>query len=160
MFPLFEQFRSMLMVSPAVPVKTQRPSGLTLNTRGEVSTFIGRAKTEVTLVDPQLGIVTLDCLRTVTGLTRLLTASSPDALDENFQKALAALRAKGRRYELRRNKKLNDRFIIFNNRCWALSSSLKDAGSAAITLIEIIDACPTVTDFIERKWVKSSVLSE
>jgi hypothetical protein len=61
---------------------------------------------------------------------------------------------------VRRNEKLNDRFILFNNRCWALSHSLKNAGSETITWVEIIDARQTVTDFIERKWVKSSAYSE
>jgi hypothetical protein len=159
MLPLFDQFRDILDTRPE-PEKISRPSGLSFSTRGEVSSFIGESRTDVTLVDPQMGVVTLDCLRSVSGATRLLTSAAPPAVDENFVKALKALKTKGHRFELRCSDTLNDRYIAFDNRLWALSHSLKEAGSSAISMIEIVDARKVLTDFFERKWVNSKVVSD
>jgi hypothetical protein len=157
MLPLFDQFGSILRGRPE-PVATKRPSGLHFSTRGELSTFIGEAHTEVTLVDPEMGVVTLDCLRSVSEPTRLLTSAASRAADENFIKGLKALKAKGREFELRRNDKLHDRYISFNHRCWVLSHSLKEAGAAAVGMMEIIDARTVLMDYIERKWIKSKIV--
>ena len=45
-----------------------------------------------------------------------------------------------------------DRFIVFNEKCWVLGVSLKDAGAKSLSLIEIKDNKQPILREIARKW--------
>lgn len=47
---------------------------------------------------------------------------------------------------------LHDRLIAFNDRCWLVGSSLKDAGSKDFHLTELVDSKKAVVDAVEDKW--------
>jgi hypothetical protein len=107
----------------------------------------------VLVVDPYVGVTTLDCLRLVTTPIRLLTGDSPKAIEDGFAAALADFKRQGFDVEVRRAPMLHDRHLSFNDRCWLIGSSLKDAGKKAFNCIELIDTKKAVVADLEAMWV-------
>jgi hypothetical protein len=124
--------------------------------KAEVREFLERAETAILLVDPYVGVGTLDCLRTVRVPIRLLTGSRENSVDAGFEAALKAFQAEGFQIEVRQHHKLHDRHLAFNERCWLIGSSLKDAGRKAFHTTEIVDAKAQVLAALEMKWNEAS----
>ena len=108
------------------------------------------------MVDPYVGVGTLDCLRTLRFPIRLLTGSRGNSVEAGFDAALKAFQAEGFKIEVRQHEKLHDRHFAFNERCWLVGSSLKDAGKKAFHTTEIIDARAEVLGALETKWKEGS----
>jgi hypothetical protein len=124
--------------------------------KAEVRDFLEKAETEILVVDPYVGVGTLDCLRSVKSPIRLLTGSHPKSIEDGFEKALAAFRGEGFQIEVRQHAKLHDRHVIFNERVWLIGSSLKDAGRKAFHTMEIVDFKAEVRATLEEKWAAGS----
>jgi hypothetical protein len=153
MLPLFQQFQQMLVREPPKPVAGARePSNYTFSDRTQLKVFLGRAQSDVFIVDPDISVTTLECLLNAKTTVRLLTAGGASAADPVFRKALKTLQSRGQRIEVRRHSDLHDRYVCFNHRCWALNMPLKDAGVAAISAIELIDLAAVVIEFVEGCW--------
>jgi hypothetical protein len=120
--------------------------------KAEVREFLEKAETEIFVVDPYVGFGTLDCLRSVKSPIRLLTGSHANSIEDGFENALNAFRAEGFQIQVRRHAKLHDRHVIFNERCWLIGSSLKDAGRKAFHTMEIVDSKAQVIAALEAKW--------
>ena len=120
--------------------------------KSEVREFLERAETPTLVVDPYIGVGTLDCLRTMKVPIRLLTGAQGNSIEVGFESALKAFESGGIKIEIRRNAKLHDRHIAFNERCWLVGSSLKDAGKKAFHATEIVDAKTEVLAALEAKW--------
>lgn len=114
--------------------------------------FLEQAQTPVLIVDPYVGVATLDCLRSVEQPIRLLTGTNPQAIEPGFGRALEAFIAEGFTIEVRQHSKLHDRHIVFNERCWLVGSSLKDAGKKSFHAMEIVDSKTQVVSDLETKW--------
>jgi hypothetical protein len=59
--------------------------------------------------------------------------------------------------EVRHHFKLNDRFLIFNGRCWMASCSVTEVGQVTLSLIECVDTKPVLVKEIGRKWREAKV---
>lgn len=130
---------------------TVRPSN-PFTAKAEVRELITIAKTPITVVDNYVGLGTLDCLREASQPIRLLTGAHDAAIEKDFQRHLIEFTAEGRTIEVKRHGKLHDRYIILNDRCWLIGSSLKDAGKKAFTMIEMTDTHDIVMRDVEDKW--------
>ena len=119
--------------------------------------FLSNAKTVLMIVDTQIGQTTFDCIQKVRTPIRLLTQQSLQDLAANSGRFLAEARAKGHDIETRRNLSLNDRFIVFNGRCWLINCSLVDLGKVTLSIIECVDTKPVVFKEIGRKWREAKV---
>jgi hypothetical protein len=124
--------------------------------KAEVREFLESAETPVLVVDPYIGVGTLDCFRTMKVPIYLLTGSHGNSIDAGFETALKAFQAEGFQIKIRRNAKLHDRHIAFNGRCWLVGSSLKHAGIKAFHTTEIVDAKAEVLAALETKWNEGS----
>jgi hypothetical protein len=124
--------------------------------KSEVREFLERAETPTLVVDAYIGVGTLDCFRTMKVPIRLLTGSQNNSIEAGFENALKAFQAEGFKIEVRRHAKLHDRHIAFNERCWLVGSSLKDAGKKAFHTMEIVDAKAEVLAALEAKWNTAS----
>lgn len=124
--------------------------------KSEVRELLAKAETDVLVVDKFVGVMTLDCFRSLTVPIRLLTGTHPDSVESGFDRALHALCSEGFRIEVRQHQKLHDRHIVFNDRCWLVGSSLKDAGRKAFHVMEIVDAKSEVVASLEAKWQKAT----
>lgn len=120
--------------------------------KSEVREFLEKAETPILVVDPFVGVGTLDCFRSVKVSIRLLTGKHANSIEQRFDAALQSFLAEGFQVDVRQHAKLHDRHIVFNQRCWLVGSSLKDAGKKAFHAIEIIDAKPEVIGALEGKW--------
>jgi hypothetical protein len=120
--------------------------------KSEVREFLERAGTSTLVVDPYIGVGTLDCFRTMRVPIRLLTGAQNSSIEAGFENALKAFEAEGFTIEVRRHAKLHDRHIAFNDRCWLVGSSLKDPGKKAFHTTEIVDAKAEVLAALEAKW--------
>src|SRR5262249_3900572 len=116
------------------------PEGSPFTAKSQVRELLATAATPVLVVDLYTGVGTLDCLRSVSTPTRLLTAS----IEPGFDSALAQFKSEGFRIDVRRVPMLHDRHLAFNDRCWLVGSSLKDAGKKAFHCIEVVDLRPVV----------------
>ncbi|MBT8370474.1 MAG: hypothetical protein KJO34_05895, partial [Deltaproteobacteria bacterium] len=74
-----------------------------------------------------------------------------------FGRLLSNFRARAHDIEIRQHLKLNDRFFIFNGRCWLVSCSLLDVGQVTLSVIECIDTKSVVVKEIGRKWREAKV---
>jgi hypothetical protein len=120
------------------PAEFTVPEGHPFSAKSEAREFIGDADTEVTVVDNYIGVGTLDCLRDVQRRVRLLTGAHDNSIETDFQRALKDFRSEGHAIEVRRHWKLHDRYILFNDRCWLVGSSLKDAGKKTFSVIDVV----------------------
>ena len=135
------------------PAEIVVADGKEFTAKSEIREFLASASTEVFVVDPYVGVGTLDCLRALAVPVRLLTGASPQSVENGFDAALRAFRGEGFRIDARRHTKLHDRHLVFNDRCWLVGSSLKDAGKKAFHAMEITDAKQDVIASLESKWV-------
>jgi hypothetical protein len=141
---------------PGVAREIVIAEGKPFTAKAEVREFLERAETEVLVVDPYVGVGTLDCLRTVRFPIRLLTGANANSMEGGFDGALKAFQAEGFQIEVRQHGKLHDRHLVFNERCWLIGSSLKDAGRKAFHTTEIIDSKAEVLGALETKWASGS----
>ena len=133
-------------------VKTKTLGSFIFSTKTEVQTFFSTAKTDVLIVDPWIGVGTLDCVVGVKSQIRLLTGKSPDSFQQGFEATLKRFRKKIPNLSIRLYKPLQDRYIVFNEKCWLMGASLKDAGVKSLSLIEIKDFKQPILREIARKW--------
>jgi hypothetical protein len=139
-----------------IPHEVATPGDRPYTAKAEVREFVARADTEILLVDPYIGVGTLDCLRSTYAPIRLLTGTRPNSIEDGFPKPLEAFRAEGHRITIRQHDRLHDRHFVFNDRCWLVGSSLRDAGKKAFHVMEIVDSKAEITTAIEAKWTEGT----
>jgi hypothetical protein len=139
-----------------IPEEVSVPENRPFTAKSEVRELVAMAETILTIVDNYVGIGTLDCLRDVRHSIRLLTGQQPNSIASGFDSGLRDLLTEGGKVEVRQHPKLHDRFILFNNRCWLVGSSLKDAGKKILNIIECVDVKDTIVSEVEKKWSEAS----
>lgn len=118
--------------------------------KSEIRDLIAVAKTDVFLVDPYVGTETLDCMIDCNHPIRIL--SNRDNTKSEFVRALTDFKKEKPQIEIRYDKTLHDRFLIFNQKCFLLGSSMKDAGKKMFNCIQIHDNYDTIVASLESKW--------
>lgn len=134
------------------PAEIAVPEGSPFTAKSQIRELLATASTPVLVVDPYVGVATLDCLRLVTTPIRLLTGGLPTSIESGFDSALADFKKEGFQIEVRRIPMLHDRHFVFNDRCWLVGSSLKDAGKKAFHCMEMVDLKSDVVQTLEKKW--------
>ena len=124
--------------------------------KSEVRELLGKADTPVTVVDGYIGAGTLDCLRDVQHAIRILTGDKGKSIENTFERILKDFRAEGHAVEVKTHPKLHDRYLLFNDRCWLVGSSLKDAGKKTFNVLELVDFRDVVLTEVEKKWTEGS----
>ena len=125
--------------------------------QGQLMKLLSTAKTPLTILDTEIGLATFNMIQLVKTPVRLLIGQAQQNLATNLDGTLIKLRKQGREIELRHHLKLNDRFIIFNGRCWMTSCSLVELGQVTLSMIECVDTKPVVVKEIGRKWREAKV---
>ncbi len=120
--------------------------------KSHVRDMLDQAITSVKIVDQYIGARTLDCLRGVTESIFILTGKKRQSLENGFSRSLEDFKAEGHIVEVRAHQNLHDRYMIFNDRCWLVGGSLKDAGKKTFSVIEVVDTKQAIIDSVERKW--------
>jgi hypothetical protein len=134
------------------PVQIKAPGSHIFSDKFEIQTYFSSAKSDVIIVDPWIGVGTLDCVVGVKSQIRLLTGKEPNSYEPGFEATIKRFRKKIPNIAIRLYTPLQDRFIVFNDRCWLAGASLKDAGATTLTLIEIKDHKQLILREIARKW--------
>jgi hypothetical protein len=142
--------------SPSLPTELSTPEYHHFTAKSQVREFIGKADTTIIIVDNYIGAGTLDCLRDAQQPIRLLTGEWDRCIENEFSPTLQDFRAEGFTIEVRRHKKLHDRYIIFSERLWLVGSSLKDAGKKSFNAIECIDSKSQIMAVVDAKWEEAS----
>ena len=130
---------------------------LNFTAKEQLHQFMSKCKTVLTLVDMQIGKTTFDCLKKVQTPIRLLTRQPRQDVAANVEGYIDEFRKDGHQIETRRLLRLNDRFIVFNGRCWLANRSLVDVGKATLTLIECVDTQTLMVKEIGRRWREAKV---
>jgi hypothetical protein len=134
------------------PSEIALPAGSGFSAKSRVRELLEQATGPIFVVDTYVGLGTLDCFRTIRQPIRLLTGVASNSMENGFDSALAAFQQEDRMIAVRRTAMLHDRHIVFNERCWLVGSSLKDAGRKAFNCIEVVDAKAQVIADLEAKW--------
>jgi hypothetical protein len=150
MAPVIREAQKLLEAS-AAPSEITVAAGNIFSAKSKVRELLETATGEVLIVDPYVGVGTLDCLRSLTVPVRLLTGMHQNSVEPDFDRAIAAFTAEGHQLQVRRVQHLHDRHLMFNDRCWLVGGSLKDAGKKPFHCIEIVDKAAVVAD-VEAKW--------
>jgi hypothetical protein len=135
----------------AAPSDITVAAGNVFSAKSKVRELLETATGAVFIVDPYVGVGTLDCLRSLTIPVMLLTGTYQNSVEPDFDRAIAAFTAEGHQLRVRRAPSLHDRHLIFNDRCWLVGGSLKDAGKKPFNCIEIVDKAAIIAD-LETKW--------
>lgn len=151
MSPVIQRAQELLATS-ASPSEIAVAAGNVFSAKSMVRELLETATTEIFIVDPYVGVGTLDCLRNIARPIRLLTGTQPNSIESCFDRALATFAAEGHQLQVRRVQQLHDRHLIFNDRCWLLGGSLKDAGKKPFNCIEISDQKAVVVVDLEGRW--------
>ena len=151
MTPVIREAQELLEDS-AAPSEIAVAAGNVFTAKSKVRELLQTAASEVFIVDPYVGLGTLDCLRDLTIPVRLLTGTHSNSIEAGFDRAIADFCVEGHQLEVRRVQALHDRHLNFNDRCWLLGGSLKDAGKKPFNCIEITDQKAMVVADLETKW--------
>ncbi len=146
-----------LLGTQTTPTEIAVPDGKPFTAKSEIRELIEKAEGEVFLVDAYIGITTLDCLRELQHPIKILTGQQKQSIESGFDTTLADFRAEGRTIEVRRHPKLHDRYLIFNERCWLIGGSIKDAGKKALNVIECLDSKDTISADVKKKWDEATI---
>jgi hypothetical protein len=125
--------------------------------KAKLAEFFSSTNTALAVVDTRVDKTTFDCLERVKKPIRLLVGQSEKDVIDDIGGYLAAFRTRGHELEIRRHLKLNDRFFIFNGRCWMASCSLVDVDQVTLSIIECVDTKPVVVKEVGRKWREGKV---
>ena len=123
--------------------------------KSKVRDLLGNAETRVVVIDNYVGVRSLDCLRDLNQPILIVTGAHNEKVKPEFERALDDFRRDGHLVEIRRHGGLHDRYISFNDRCWIVGSSLKDAGSRSFNIVEVKDTRVQVLDYIGAKIEES-----
>jgi hypothetical protein len=152
MIPQLQELKRYLN-APKPTARAAQPSvAISPTSKSSLVELFSRAKTDVTLVDTAPGAGSFECLRKVKSPIRLLTRKEAVNLDQNFIRALKMFRSKGRTVELRRYVDIQNCCILFNNRCWLASTSIKNAGNADFNIVEVVDFKSLIAGRINNWW--------
>jgi hypothetical protein len=144
-----------LLEASAAPSEITVAAGNIFSAKSRVRELLDTATAEVFVVDPYVGVGTLDCLCNLKVPIRLLTGSHAQAVDPGFDRAVQAFVGEGHALEVRQAPQLHDRHLVFNGRCWLVGGSLKDAGKKPFNCIEIFDKAAVIAD-LEARWGQGS----
>ena len=141
-----------LLETAAGPADIAVAAGNVFSAKSRVRELLETAQGEVFIVDPYVGLGTLDCLRDLKVPVRLLTGNQSTSIEAGFDRAVGDYLTEGHALEVRRAKQLHDRHLVFNDRCWLVGGSLKDAGKKPFNCIEIVDEKEVVVADLEVRW--------
>ncbi len=134
-----------------------RSANQSFTNRAKLARFMRTTQTAVAIVDTHVDSGTFECLQGVKKPIRLLVGQSEKEIIDDTGDDLAEFRRQGHEIEIRRHLKLNDRFHIFNGRCWMASCSLADVDPMRLCLIECVDTKAVIVKEIGRKWREGKV---
>jgi hypothetical protein len=157
MLPQLKKLQSFVAGSEKAALYAQSANRF-IKEQDQLIQLLGKAKTSLTIVDTQIGQATFDSIQLVKTPVRLLIGQSREDVAASLNGQLAQLRKQGREFDIRQHLKVNDRFIIFNGRCWMISCSLVEVGQVTLSLIECVDTKPVVVKVIGRKWREAKVV--
>lgn len=146
-----------LLDGPTTPIEVSVPDGRPFTAKSEIRELVAKTDGPLFLVDAYVGIGTLDCFRDIQHSIRILTGQQKQSIKPGFDAAAKDFRTEGRALEIRRHSKLHGRYVIFNDRCWLIGSSIKDAGKKALNVIECLDSKQAIVADAEKKWTEGVV---
>lgn len=114
---------------------------------------------ELLLCDPYVSPSTLypfTVLKSKLRRIRILTSNIWD--HEKFKNYKRRLRRElGIEVEVRVNKKLHDRYMIINDRCWSIGASIKDLGNKDTIIKEVSEVCSSLRQLFEERWSEGAM---
>ena len=156
MLPQLKKLQSIVAGNQKSTLRSQAANRF-IKEQNQLINILGSAKTPLTILDTRIDRATFDSIQLVKTPVRLLIGQGLQEIAANMNGQLNQLRKQGRDIEVRYHMKLNDRFIIFNGRCWMVSCSLSEVGQVTLSMIECVDTKPVVVKEIGRKWREAKV---
>lgn len=139
-------------ITEEAPREISVEAGREFTAKSDAREMFATAEDRLLVVDPYVDPSTLDCFRDVTVPIRLLVGDQDKYIKGEFAEALDDFRREGFDIEVRCHPGLHDRHAVFNDQCYLIGSSLKDAGKKHFNCIAIGDVASVVIDALEEYW--------
>ena len=156
MLPQLKKLQNLVGGHNGADLRSQT-SNRSFTKRAKLAEFLRTTQTVLAIVDTHADPTTLECLKGVKRPIRLLVGQSEKDIIDDIGEELTRFRQRGHEIEIRRHLRLNDRFHIFNGRCWMASCSLTEVDPVRLCLIECVDTKSAIIKEIGRKWREGKV---
>jgi len=112
---------------------------------------------EILLCDPYISPSTLFPFLVLKGKVESIKILTFNIFDkEKFKEYKEKMKKEtGISIEVQTNKKIHDRYLICDNKCWYIGSSIKDLGNKDTTIKEISEVVTSMKDLFSKRWNES-----
>ncbi|HVP50166.1 MAG TPA: hypothetical protein VMT56_02985 [Candidatus Bathyarchaeia archaeon] len=122
--------------------------------------LLAHGKGDVSLCDSHISHSTLfpfAVLKEKIRSLRILTANVHDSAKfQDYRKRLS--KELGISIEVKTNNKIHDRFILLDDKCWSVGSSIKDLGNKDTVIREISEVMASMKDLFQERWDEATAL--
>jgi hypothetical protein len=115
---------------------------------------------ELLVCDPYVSHVTLFPFTAISGRVKIMKILTSNITEpEKFVNYAAKMtREMGIQVQTKISKKIHDRYLISNETCWAIGTSIKDVGNKDTTIRDISDVLTSMLDLFQERWAESEAL--
>ncbi len=109
---------------------------------------------ELLLCDPHISASTLFPLATLKGKVKTINILTSNIYDSSKFEAYRDKMQKetGANIDVRVSRKIHDRYLISNDRCWTIGTSIKDLGNKDTTIREISEVSNSMRELFIERW--------
>ncbi|MEM3449826.1 MAG: hypothetical protein QXP38_13335 [Nitrososphaerota archaeon] len=109
---------------------------------------------ELLLCDPHVSALTLFPFARLAGKVKTIKILTSNVYDNSKFEAYREKMQKetGIGIDVRVSRKIHDRYLISNDRCWTLGSSIKDLGNKDTTIREISEVANSMKELFIERW--------
>lgn len=113
---------------------------------------------EILLCDPYISPSTLFPFSVLKGRVESIKILTSNIFDKDkFKEYKRKMkRETGICIEVKDNKKIHDRYLIYDDKCWHIGSSIKDLGNKDTTIKEISEVVTSMKDLFLKRWNEPS----
>lgn len=112
---------------------------------------------EILLCDPYISSSTLFPFSVLRGKIESIKILTSNIFDKEKLKEYKRkmMKETGISIEVQTNKKIHDRYLICDSKCWYIGSSIKDLGNKDTTIKEISEVVTSMKDLFLKRWNES-----
>lgn len=125
--------------------------------------ILSELKGLIKICDPYCGLRTLDLLSNIKSeceilfLTQIIENEKKFLRDlKDFEKEFPHIKIK---IKIHKGRKLHDRYMICDEKCWIIGQSLKDIGKKDAIIIEL-EKLQALNEIFDKRWNEATILSD
>ncbi|MGB9622401.1 MAG: hypothetical protein ACPL07_01020 [Candidatus Bathyarchaeia archaeon] len=116
---------------------------------------------ELLLCDPHISAETLFPLNRLKGKVKAIKILASNIYDDDrFKEYKKRLQKEANiNIEVRKNKKIHDRYLISGDKCWSIGAGIKDLGNKDTIIKEISEVTDSLKQLFMERWNESEIVA-